>query len=293
MEIHLQEKREVLDAITAAFKEVPGIAAIVLGGSHAAGYATEQSDLDIGLYYFEKTPFNIEHVREIANRFSTQGLPLVTGYYEWGPWVNGGAWITTTVGKVDFIYRNIDQVQQTITDAVNGIWHHHFDQQPPYGFRSVIYLGETQVCKPLFDPDNVLQKLKAQITPYPAQLKATVLSDCLWLSEFTFLQCYGFANAADTYNTLGCFTRITNYLIHALFALNETYPLGDKRAMKIITMLKRSPHNMADRLNHLLGHAGTQAHELIASTDLLKILWQEIVALTEGQYQPRFRVSIE
>lgn len=287
--MHLQEKQAMLDDLTSAFKEVPGIAAIVLGGSHAAGYANEQSDLDIGLYYFEKTPFDIEHIRDIANRFSKDGLPLVTGYYEWGPWVNGGAWIHTAIGKVDFIYRNIDQVQQTITDALNGSWHHHFDQQPPYGFRSVIYLGETQVCKPLFDPVNVIQQLKAQVTPYPAKLKATILSDCLWLSEFTFMQCYAFANVADTYNTLGCFTRIAHYLTHALFAINEAYPLGDKRAMQHIAAFKQAPLHMTTRLNNILGHAGTQAHELIASTDLLKTLWQEIVALTEGRYQPRFQ----
>lgn len=285
------EKRIILDAITSAFKDVPGIVAIVLGGSQAAGQAHEKSDLDIGLYYFGKHSFDTESIRRIANSFSIQGLPLVTGFYEWGPWVNGGAWITTAAGKVDLLYRNIDQVQQTITDAANGIWHHNFDQQPPYGFRSVIYLGETQACKPLFDPENIIRKLKDQVTTYPAKLKQTILSDCLWLAEFTLIQCYAFAAAADTYNTVGCFTRIANYLTHALFAINETYPLGDKRAMRLITAFNRSPFNVEETFSKILGHAGTGPQELMASTDLLKALWMETVALTEGQYQPRFQVD--
>lgn len=293
MTIDLLDKKETVDAIVAALKDVPGIVAIVLGGSRAAGYANEKSDLDIGLYYSEKHPFDIEAIRDIASRFSVAGMPVVTGFYEWGPWVNGGAWMMTAAGKVDFLYRNIDQVQQTITDAVNGNWQHSFDQQPPFGFRSVIYLAETQVCKPLFDPEQVLQGLKARITPYPAKLKQVIISDSLWLAEFSLMQCVAFASAGDVYNTAGCFTRIVNYLVHALFAINEAYPLGDKRALQIIATFNRCPFEINGRINRILGQAGTQASELIESTDLLKELWQEVVSLTDGQYEPRFKVRMD
>lgn len=293
MKTELFEKKVTLDAIVSAFKNVQGIVAIVLGGSHAAGLANEKSDLDIGLYYSEKSPFDIEKVRSIASSFSLGGTPLVTGFYEWGPWVNGGAWMMTAAGKVDLLYRNIDQVQRTITDAVNGIWHHNFDQQPPFGFRSVIYLAETQVCRPLFDPQHMLEDLKSQITPYPAKLKQVIISDSLWLAEFTWMQCVAFASAGDTYNTVGCFTRIVNYLVHALFAINETYPLGDKRALQIIRTFDISPSKINEKLNRILGHAGTQADELMESAHLLKELWEQVVTLTDGQYEPRFKTSLD
>jgi len=293
MGTELFKKKATLDAIVSALKNVKGIVAIVLGGSHAAGFANEKSDLDIGLYYSEKSPFDIEKVRSIAGSFSIAGMPLVTDFYEWGPWVNGGSWMMTAVGKVDLLYRNIDQVQQTITDAVNGIWQHNFDQQPPFGFRSIIYLGETQVCKPLFDPQNILQRFKKQIIPYPIKLRQVVISDSLWLAEFTLMQCVSFASIGDSYNTVGCFTRIVNYLVHALFAINESYPLGDKRAVQIIRTFDRVPVKIEERLNRILGQAGTQAGELMESADLLKELWQEIVALTDGEYEPRFKVSLD
>jgi predicted nucleotidyltransferase len=113
----------LLQEMVTALKEIPGVVAIVLGGSQAAGQATPDSDLDIGIYYYESNPFNIDSIRNIANQFSSNGEAIVTGLYEWGPWVNGGAWIETKAGKVDFLYRNINQVQQVVSDAQNGIWY--------------------------------------------------------------------------------------------------------------------------------------------------------------------------
>jgi hypothetical protein len=78
----------------------------------------------------------------------------VTGFYVWGAWVNGGGWIHTPSVKVDFLYRNLDQVQRTINEAEQGSIQHDFDQQPAYGFYSVIYLAETKICLPLYDPQR-------------------------------------------------------------------------------------------------------------------------------------------
>jgi len=46
--------------------------------------------------------------------------PVVVGFYEWGPWVNGGAWMHTEVGKVDILYRDINQIENTIDEAQLG-----------------------------------------------------------------------------------------------------------------------------------------------------------------------------
>ena len=112
------DNMRLLDEIVAALRAVPNVVAVVLGGSYASGLANANSDLDIGLYYPESAPFAISQVRSIAERCSTtDSLPVVTGLYEWGPWVNGGAWINTSVSKVDFLYRNLDQVQAVIDEG--------------------------------------------------------------------------------------------------------------------------------------------------------------------------------
>ena len=130
------DKLGMLRAIAEALQNVPNVVAVVLGGSHAGGLARPDSDID----YREAAPFSIEHVRSVAGSISTAGtVPTVTEMYGWGPWVNGGAWIQTPVGKVDFLYRNLDQVQRVVEEGRQGIWRHDYDQQPPYGFRSVVY----------------------------------------------------------------------------------------------------------------------------------------------------------
>ena len=45
---------------------VPGIAAVVLGGSYASGTQREGSDMDIGLYYLAEAPFEIAMIKKVA-----------------------------------------------------------------------------------------------------------------------------------------------------------------------------------------------------------------------------------
>jgi hypothetical protein len=168
------EKLRTLNAIADALQNVSNVVAVVLGGSYARGLARPDSDIDIGIYYREAFPFSVAQVRSVAERFCTVGsVPIVTGTYEWGLWVNGGAWIQTPVGKVDFLYRNLDQVQRVVEEGRQGIWHHDYDQQPPYGFRSVVYFGETFICVPLHDQEGEIARLKKSVSEYPAPLKDT------------------------------------------------------------------------------------------------------------------------
>ena len=109
------EKVRMLTEIADRLLHVPNIVAVVLGGSYARGLAGPGSDLDVGLYYREASPFSIDQVRSVAASICTAGsVPIVVGLYEWGPWVNGGAWIQTPVGKVDFLYKNLDQIQKVM-----------------------------------------------------------------------------------------------------------------------------------------------------------------------------------
>ena len=98
-----EQKQALLDKVVGRLSDITGMAAIVLGGSYASGDQQETSDLDLGLYYFEGKPFSVEDVRHLAEEISADGNPTVTEFYEWGAWVNGGAWIQTEEGKIDFL----------------------------------------------------------------------------------------------------------------------------------------------------------------------------------------------
>jgi len=91
---------------------VDGVVAIVLGGSHARGYATAESDIDLGLWYSDRRPLPIAALREVAARVNDTAEPVVTGLYEWGRWVNGGAWLTIGGQRVDWLYRRIEHLER-------------------------------------------------------------------------------------------------------------------------------------------------------------------------------------
>ncbi|HET9278359.1 MAG TPA: nucleotidyltransferase domain-containing protein, partial [Flavitalea sp.] len=93
-------KLKSLDEIVNDLKRVDNIVALVLGGSHCIGMATENSDLDIVIYYHETSPFDIEQIKLIARKYSVDETFTVTDFYQWGAWVNGGAWINTVSGEV-------------------------------------------------------------------------------------------------------------------------------------------------------------------------------------------------
>jgi hypothetical protein len=281
------EKARLLDDVVAALSKVKNVKAVVLGGSHARNRHRPDSDLDIGIYYREATPFPIAEIGAVAKRFSASGSPTVTDFYDWGPFVNGGAWIDNATCKIDFLYRNIDQLEQIVAAAQRGEFDHNFDQQPPFGFRTVTTLGEIHIGKSLHDPEDVLGPLKAAVAVFPPKLKERVAQSSLWASQFSLLHARGFAKAGDVPDTVGCMTRIFHYLVHALFALNETYLLNDKTALKEIASFQTKPQNFGTRFSAVLAAPGESSEKLGVSLDLVDALIAETIALA-GAYKPRF-----
>jgi hypothetical protein len=174
------------------------------------------------------------------------------GYYKWGPWVNGGAWIQTPTGKLDLLYRNIEQVQRVIDESQEGLYQHDYYQQPTFGFVSITYLAETKCCLPLFDPQQLLQKFKHSVEIYPAALQQKMIRNCLTIGEFTLAHAHGFADRGDILNTVGCLTKIAFVLLQSLFALNAEYYFGDKGSLEAVDRFPLRPRAFSNRLQDLL-----------------------------------------
>jgi predicted nucleotidyltransferase len=92
--------------------KIPGVVAVVLGGSRATGRARPHSDWDFGLYY--RGTLDPADVRALG--FEGE----VFGPGEWGLVVNGGAWLVIDGQRVDLIYRDLDQVEEWTRDAEQG-----------------------------------------------------------------------------------------------------------------------------------------------------------------------------
>jgi predicted nucleotidyltransferase len=283
------EQRDLVSSLTNRLEAIRGIRAVVLGGSYARGRSQPGSDIDLGILYSEAAPFSIQNVRELADAINDTAGPVVTDFYGWGPWVNGGAWLTIGGQRVDLVYRSLEHLERVIAEAEAGRYELDYAQQPPFGFFSVIYLGEIAVCIPLFDPEARLDLLKRRVANYPEALRRNVAQDYLWAAEFG-LSAFArkFAARADGYGTAACLTRAVNQLVLVIFALNHKYLINDKTALAEIAEFEHAPRDFGPRVQQTLGHLGDSPAELVAAVENITQLLRETIDLTDGLYQPRF-----
>ena len=268
-----------------------GVAAIALGGSYARGAPRPDSDVDLGLYYREREPFAIDEIRAVAECFQLGAAPVVTDFYEWGPWANGGAWLATRVGRVDLIYRSLEHVDRVVSDARAGRAEWHYAQTPTHGFHAVTYLAELADAIPLCDPHGLLEARKRDVAVYPAPLRAAIVQNQLWGAEFTLEFARAFAQRADVYNTVGCLTRTLAHLTQVLYALNERYFMNDKRALAEIEAFPRRPDDYAARVARILSRPGDGAAELSATAECLAALTRTTAELAGALYRPAYPLA--
>lgn len=105
-----------VDHVADHLAALPGVLAVTLGGSRAAGTDEPSSDWDFALYYREH--FDPDDLRNIG----WQGTVSEIG--GWGGGVfNGGAWLEIDGWSVDIHYRNLDVVEHELAEAQHGRFH--------------------------------------------------------------------------------------------------------------------------------------------------------------------------
>ncbi len=274
----MQHER-LLEQIVEHLQNVQGLKAIVLGGSYATGSQQANSDIDIGLYYYEQQPLDIADIRAIASTLNDTRNPVITGPGGWGPWVNGGAWLTIQGQRVDLLYRNIDFVASTIADCNAGIIRSDYWQQPAYGFHSFMYCTEITINQPLYDPDHIIEQLKVNVEHYSPQLKRAILKDFLWRARFTLDNTYKAAARGEVYIVTGCLARAIHCLVQVLYALNETYYISEKKLARDVRTFHIQPENFLKRIETILGTTGTTGIQLMESLAKTEMLYNEITSL--------------
>jgi hypothetical protein len=251
----------LLGRLVRAFGGVPGIRAIVLGGSRARGEAAPHSDYDIGLYYEADHPIDTGRLAKAAVLLPGAAASSVTAIGEWGPWINGGAWLTVDRRRVDLLYRELGKVRSVIEACRAGRIERVYQPGHPHAFVSAIYMGEVALAQVLWDPDAVLAPLKQQCQPYPPALNEALIRSFLWEAKFAVENALHGRGRDDPAYVAGCGFRAVACLCQSLFALNRVYLLNEKGASQAVAKLPRRPADFAARVGQAIaaGAAGLPA----------------------------------
>lgn len=282
------DTRAIIGQTVTELESVSGVKALVLGGSYATGTQRPDSDIDLGLYYSEHDPPDIAHIKRIAADLNDFPDPVVTELGAWGPWVNGGAWLTIQGQRVDFLYRNADLISRIIDECGRGVIQSDYYQQPPYGFHSYIYCSEIQVCQPLYDPVGLIAGLKTRVAGYPPALKQKIVQRFLWDARFSLDNAKKFVARGQVYLLAGSITRVASDLVQVLYGLNETCFLSDKKMTVDADRFSAKPDRFVERVSVILSNLGNTPGELSQAHSGIEALFEEMAALAGELYKPRY-----
>jgi predicted nucleotidyltransferase len=271
---------QLIAEIAHRLKHVAGVEAVVLGGSRARGTHTPTSDIDLGIYYDPATPLDLAALARVATEIDDRHrTELITEIGGWGPWINGGGWLSVQTVPVDFLYRDLDRVSRVMTDCRKGQIEMAYQPGHPHGFASYIYMAEVALCRPLWDPHGRIAALKAQTQPYPPQLGHAIIRRFSWEAEFSLRIARKSEARGDVAYAAGCCFRCVVCLAQTLFALNEQHWMNEKGAVALAATFPRCPPRFEERVNAAFRALDATAQAIAGAIDTLDQLVQETSAL--------------
>ncbi|MFJ4841229.1 nucleotidyltransferase domain-containing protein [Streptomyces sp. NPDC088746] len=268
-------------AMASRLAQVSGIEAVALGGSRARGTHRPDSDWDLGVYY-RGVP-DLDALTALASE--VQGAPAdVAGPGGWGPWVNGGAWLTVDGVAVDWILRDLDRVEAVWSDCRSGRFEVGIQPGHPLGFWSPCYVGEVALGRVLVDPGGELTSLQEATLSYPEPLRRA-LTDAAWEAEFSVASARKSAPSGDTLHVALCLSKAFGILTQALHAHHRSWCLNEKGALASAAALPDTPADFADRVSAALRGLDAPAVEAAAGVvrDVRAVLDGNSPAVDGGQ----------
>ncbi|AZP04660.1 nucleotidyltransferase domain-containing protein [Jeotgalibaca ciconiae] len=226
--------------------EVDGIDGIVLGGSKSRGEADIHSDTDIGVYYHES--INWDEFEEVLRTLSEQrreGEKVLFLPGEWGPWVNGGAWLTIAGDAYDVILRDTKRVKKEINECLNGTITIDYQVGHPFGYVNTIYAAEVHYAEILWEKESrPISQLKNQLHsqgPLPSKMKEASIDRFLFEAQFSMDTARKAVLKGDVHYVNGCFFRTVSCWNQVLYALNDRFMMNEKGSLKVANQLPISP----------------------------------------------------
>jgi hypothetical protein len=271
------EAELLVEEIVGRVRQVDGLRALVLGGSRARGTHTASSDIDLGLYYHPSRPLDLEALGLIAAELDDgRRAGLLTPLGGWGPWINGGGWLTVHSDSVDLLYRDLQQVERQIQACQAGLVEIYYQPGHPFGFLNSIYMAEVAVCQPLWDPFGDVAALKQLTMPYPTTLQHALVAKFQWEIDFALSNARKAISRSDVTYAAGCCFQAVSCLLQVLFAINHQYWLNEKGALDLAETFALKPADLRPRVEQAFGLLEARREAIRAAIDLLAGLSAEV-----------------
>ncbi|MGW7413135.1 nucleotidyltransferase domain-containing protein [Streptomyces sp. NPDC054863] len=227
---------------------VPGVHAVALGGSRARGTHRPDSDWDLGVYYRGEP--DVVRLASLAAEFTGQPVE-VAGPGGWGPWVDGGAWLSVEGTAVDWILRDLDRVEGVWEDCRAGRFEVGVQAGHPLGFWSPAYAGEVALCRVLADPSGGLTALRAAAQHYPDALRDALIG-AAWEADFSVAAARKSAAGEDVLHVSLCLSRAFGVLAQAMLAHGRVWCVNEKGALAAAAQVACAPADFAGRATRAL-----------------------------------------
>jgi predicted nucleotidyltransferase len=203
---------DVVDELVPKLAALPGVHAVVLGGSRAQGTAGPESDWDFGVYY--RGDFDAEVLRRLGYRAH------VAQPGEWGRIVNGGAWMSVLGQRVDVLLRDLDQVERWWDDARDGQF--DIDNVPGHlaGLPTYTTIGELAIAKVL---TGQLPEVE-----FPPRLREVAEARWRWNGAFSLLHAEQHLTKGNTAVAVGMLAKAALETAHGVVASRGEWVLNEK-----------------------------------------------------------------
>ncbi len=254
---------ERLIDLAARVAVVPGVLGVVLGGSRARDTHTPESDTDVGLYY--RRPLEVDTLDRLAKELAGPSS-VVTAPGGWGPWVDGGGWLKIDGDAVDWIYRDLDRVQEVWASAERGRYGFHQQNGHPLGFPDYAYAGELALGRILMDSTGELADLQARVRVFPPALAEALVSG-LWEADFLVAIARKAISRGDTAYIAGCLFRLVGVCAHALHGAARRWLINEKGAVAAAAALPGAPVRFRERVDEVFGGLDRDPLRLTAALD--------------------------
>ncbi|HEX2906578.1 MAG TPA: nucleotidyltransferase domain-containing protein [Phototrophicaceae bacterium] len=211
--------------------------AIAISGSYGKGTHDGRSDVDFRLY-----------ADDLSATFAEMGQAIRQPQKAWG---------RKGIQVDDFWPRKIGEVEAALEKWLNGdstadnhIW-------TVWGYHLLPDLYHQQA---LADPDAIVANWKTRLAVYPPKLKQALLDKHLGVLQY-WRHDYHYANKVQRQDVVflaGLSSKLVHALIQVLFALNETYYVGDGQNLEFVARLPQQPPQAVARLRASLDPANLE-----------------------------------